>query len=51
TYILEPRVTGHGNVTDEDLVLMWAMVNDIKINWPFLILHHMLRIKGKDTSG
>ncbi|MED6116867.1 hypothetical protein PIB30_104325, partial [Stylosanthes scabra] len=51
TYVLEPRVSGHGNAADEDLVLMWAMVNEIKINWPFLILHHMLRIKGKDTSG
>ncbi|MED6226853.1 hypothetical protein PIB30_107782 [Stylosanthes scabra] len=51
TYVLEPRVFGHGNVADEDLVLMWAMVNEIKINWPFLILHHMLRIKGKDTSA
>ncbi|MED6128260.1 hypothetical protein PIB30_095959 [Stylosanthes scabra] len=51
TYVLEPRVSGHGNVADEDLVLMWAMVNEIKINCPFLILHHMLRIKGKDTSG
>ncbi|MED6187273.1 hypothetical protein PIB30_074858 [Stylosanthes scabra] len=51
TYVLEPRVSGHGNVADEDLVLMWAMVNEIKINWPYLILHHMLRLKGKDTSG
>ncbi|MED6153886.1 hypothetical protein PIB30_106377, partial [Stylosanthes scabra] len=51
TYVLEPRVSGHGNVADEDLVLMWAMVNEIKINWPFLILHHMLRMKGKNTSG
>ncbi|MED6153431.1 hypothetical protein PIB30_101973 [Stylosanthes scabra] len=51
TYVLEPRVFGHGNVADEDLVLMWAMVNEIKINWPFLILHHNLRIKGKDISG
>ncbi|MED6129913.1 hypothetical protein PIB30_112651, partial [Stylosanthes scabra] len=51
TYVLEPRVSGHGNVADEDLVLMWAIINEIKINWPFLILHHMLRIKGKDTSG
>ncbi|MED6214328.1 hypothetical protein PIB30_102012, partial [Stylosanthes scabra] len=51
TYVLEPRVFGHGNVADEDLVLMWAMINEIKINWPFLILHHMLRIKEKDTSG
>ncbi|MED6201603.1 hypothetical protein PIB30_096660 [Stylosanthes scabra] len=51
TYILEPRISGHGNVADEDLVLMWAMVNEIKINWSYLILHHMLRLKGKDTSG
>ncbi|MED6178334.1 hypothetical protein PIB30_106640 [Stylosanthes scabra] len=32
TYVLEPRVFGHGNVADEDLVLMWAMVNEMKIN-------------------
>ncbi|MED6128815.1 hypothetical protein PIB30_101584 [Stylosanthes scabra] len=53
TYVLEPRVSGHGNVADEDLVLMWAMVNEIKINWPFLILHHMLRINylGIDVSN
>ncbi|MED6160205.1 hypothetical protein PIB30_049186 [Stylosanthes scabra] len=51
TYVLKPRVSGHGNVADEDLVLMWAMVNEIKINWPYLILHHILRLKGKDTSG
>ncbi|MED6164404.1 hypothetical protein PIB30_089678 [Stylosanthes scabra] len=51
SYILEPRISGHGNVADEDLVLMWAMVNEIKINWPYLILHHMLRLKGKDMSG
>ncbi|MED6150694.1 hypothetical protein PIB30_074903 [Stylosanthes scabra] len=50
TYVLEPRVTGHGNVAEEDFVLMWAMVNEIKLNWPYLILNHMLRIKGKDTS-
>ncbi|MED6227218.1 hypothetical protein PIB30_111331, partial [Stylosanthes scabra] len=25
TYVLEPRVSGHGNVAVEDLVLMWAM--------------------------
>ncbi|MED6121373.1 hypothetical protein PIB30_029625 [Stylosanthes scabra] len=51
TYVLEPRVSGHGNIADEDLVLMWAMVNEVKINWPYPILHHMLRLKGKDTSG
>ncbi|MED6111348.1 hypothetical protein PIB30_051560 [Stylosanthes scabra] len=51
TYVLEPIATGHGNVAEEDLVLMWAMVNEIKLNWPYLILHHMLRLKGKDTSG
>ncbi|MED6119486.1 hypothetical protein PIB30_012393 [Stylosanthes scabra] len=51
TYVLEPRVTGHGNVADEDIVLMWAMVNEVKINWPYLILHHMLRLKEKYTFG
>ncbi|MED6137143.1 hypothetical protein PIB30_062185 [Stylosanthes scabra] len=41
-YVLMPRSTGHSHVTIDDLVIMWAMVNDIKINWPYLIAHTCL---------
>ncbi|MED6201278.1 hypothetical protein PIB30_093315, partial [Stylosanthes scabra] len=42
-YVLMPRSTGHSHVTIDDLVTMWAMVNDIKIYWPYFIAHNMLR--------
>ncbi|MED6161942.1 hypothetical protein PIB30_065698 [Stylosanthes scabra] len=31
SYILQPRVSGHATVFNEDLIIMWAMVNNIKI--------------------
>ncbi|MED6137846.1 hypothetical protein PIB30_068855, partial [Stylosanthes scabra] len=51
SYILQPRVSGHATVCDEDLIIMWAMVNNIKINWPYFIVQHMIRLKRKETSG
>ncbi|MED6179005.1 hypothetical protein PIB30_112960, partial [Stylosanthes scabra] len=51
SYILQPRVSGHATVCDEDLIIMWAMVNNIKINWPYFIVQHMIRLKKKETSG
>ncbi|MED6202865.1 hypothetical protein PIB30_109846 [Stylosanthes scabra] len=35
----------------QDLIIMWAMVNNIKINWPYFIVQHMIRLKKKETSG
>ncbi|MED6153971.1 hypothetical protein PIB30_107451 [Stylosanthes scabra] len=51
SYILQPRVSGHATVCDEDLIVMWALVNNIKINWPYFIVQHMIRLKKKETSG
>ncbi|MED6202687.1 hypothetical protein PIB30_108039, partial [Stylosanthes scabra] len=51
SYILQPRVSGHATVCDEDLIIMWAMVNNIKINWPYFIVQHMIKLKKKETSG
>ncbi|MED6199784.1 hypothetical protein PIB30_079130 [Stylosanthes scabra] len=51
SYILQLRVSGHATVCDEDLIIMWAMVNNIKINWPYFIVQHMIRLKKKKTSG
>ncbi|MED6128620.1 hypothetical protein PIB30_099669, partial [Stylosanthes scabra] len=51
-YVLIPRSSGHSHVKDEDVITMWAMVNDIKINWTYFIVQHMLRFKkGLSTSG
>ncbi|MED6166532.1 hypothetical protein PIB30_110262 [Stylosanthes scabra] len=47
-----PRSSGHGHVKDEDVITMWAMMNDIKINWTYFIVQHMLRFKRSlSTSG
>ncbi|MED6116646.1 hypothetical protein PIB30_102179, partial [Stylosanthes scabra] len=49
-YILMPRSTGHSHVTIDDLVTMWAVVNDIKIYWPYFIAHNMLKFTKSDHS-
>ncbi|MED6213711.1 hypothetical protein PIB30_095934 [Stylosanthes scabra] len=51
-YVIMPRSYGHGHIKDEDIVTMWAMVNEIKMNWTYFIVHHMLRYtKGVSSSG
>ncbi|MED6164670.1 hypothetical protein PIB30_092385, partial [Stylosanthes scabra] len=51
-YILMPRAHGHGHVTDDDLVIIHAMVNEITINWTYFIVQHMLRFtKGQSSTG
>ncbi|MED6141633.1 hypothetical protein PIB30_105345 [Stylosanthes scabra] len=49
-YILMPRSTGHSHVTIDDLVTIWAMVNDIKIYWPYFIAHNMVKFTKSDHS-
>ncbi|MED6203293.1 hypothetical protein PIB30_114038, partial [Stylosanthes scabra] len=39
------------HVTIDDLVTMWAMVNDIKIYWPYFIAYNMLRFTKSDHSN
>ncbi|MED6219440.1 hypothetical protein PIB30_035843 [Stylosanthes scabra] len=52
TYVLFPRSTDHAHVQVDDLVIMWAMNNDIKIHWPYFIAHRMLRFtKGDHSKG
>ncbi|MED6226788.1 hypothetical protein PIB30_107169 [Stylosanthes scabra] len=50
TYVLFPRSIGHAHVQVDDLVIMWAMNNDIKIHWPYFIAHHMLRFTKSGHS-
>ncbi|MED6184317.1 hypothetical protein PIB30_046258 [Stylosanthes scabra] len=51
-YILMPRAHAHGHVIDDDIITIWAIVNEIKINWTYFIVQHMLRFtKGTSTTG
>ncbi|MED6166443.1 hypothetical protein PIB30_109314 [Stylosanthes scabra] len=47
---LKENAMGIFNLT-QDLIIMWAMVNNININWPYFIMQHMIRLKRKETSG
>ncbi|MED6148236.1 hypothetical protein PIB30_051164 [Stylosanthes scabra] len=45
SYVWLPRKGNHGVVTEEDLVLLWAMVTKVKLNWAYLIARR-LRLHG-----
>ncbi|MED6164503.1 hypothetical protein PIB30_090766 [Stylosanthes scabra] len=42
SYIWLPRRGNHGVLTKEDLVILWAMVKKIKLNWPYHIAQHLV---------
>ncbi|MED6118997.1 hypothetical protein PIB30_007887 [Stylosanthes scabra] len=51
-YVIMPRSYGYGHIKDEDIVTMWAMVSDIRLNWTYFIVQHMIRFtKGLSSSG
>ncbi|MED6222352.1 hypothetical protein PIB30_063527 [Stylosanthes scabra] len=43
SYVLLPRKSNHGTVTEDDLLILWAIVNEKQIHWPYLMAHRMLR--------
>ncbi|MED6189231.1 hypothetical protein PIB30_093868 [Stylosanthes scabra] len=43
SYVLLPRKSNHGIATEEDLLILWAIVNEKQIHWPYLMAHQMLR--------
>ncbi|MED6132548.1 hypothetical protein PIB30_020032 [Stylosanthes scabra] len=49
--ILMPRKSNHGSATEEDLILLRAMVNGRQINWPYLMAHKSIRHWGYLTFG
>ncbi|MED6153586.1 hypothetical protein PIB30_103538, partial [Stylosanthes scabra] len=51
TYVLVPRSGNHGLILDEDLEIMWRMVNGQQINWVHLIVTHMRRTKPGNSKG
>ncbi|MED6146278.1 hypothetical protein PIB30_032995 [Stylosanthes scabra] len=42
SYMLMPQKSNHGTATDEDLILLWAMINEKQINWPYLMAHKLV---------
>ncbi|MED6190229.1 hypothetical protein PIB30_103841, partial [Stylosanthes scabra] len=51
TYVLVPRSGNHGLILDEDLEIMWRMINGQQINWVHLIVTHMRRTKPGNSKG
>ncbi|MED6208752.1 hypothetical protein PIB30_048252 [Stylosanthes scabra] len=51
SYVLLPRKSNHDSASKEDLLILWAMVQEKQIHWPYLMAHRMLRYsQGKSTS-
>ncbi|MED6177299.1 hypothetical protein PIB30_096905 [Stylosanthes scabra] len=51
SYVLLPRKSNHGTATEEHLLILWAIVNEKQIHWPYLMAHRMIRYsQGKATS-
>ncbi|MED6170115.1 hypothetical protein PIB30_027715 [Stylosanthes scabra] len=50
--ILIPQKINHGSATEEDLILLWAMINEKQINWPYLMAHKLVEYShGKVNSA
>ncbi|MED6114648.1 hypothetical protein PIB30_082441 [Stylosanthes scabra] len=49
SYMLMPRKSNHGTATEEDLIFLWAMINEKHINWPYLMAHKLVNYShGKE---
>ncbi|MED6138540.1 hypothetical protein PIB30_075099 [Stylosanthes scabra] len=42
SYIWLPRRGDHGVLTKEDLIILWAVVQKVTLNWPYLIAQHLV---------
>jgi len=47
TWLLTPRGYNHVMLTEEDLILMYYVMNKIKINWINVIKEHIFKIRKK----
>ncbi|MED6151512.1 hypothetical protein PIB30_083215 [Stylosanthes scabra] len=51
SYVLLPRKSNHGSAFEKNLLILWAMVQEKQIHWPYLMAYMMLRYsQGKPTS-
>ncbi|MED6164269.1 hypothetical protein PIB30_088062 [Stylosanthes scabra] len=51
SYVLLPRKSNHGSASEEDLLILWAMVQEKQIHWPYLIAHRMLRYSERKATS
>ncbi|MED6225529.1 hypothetical protein PIB30_094534 [Stylosanthes scabra] len=52
SHILMPQKSNHDTATEEDLILLWAMINEKQINWPYLMAHKLVDYShGKANSA
>ncbi|MED6164281.1 hypothetical protein PIB30_088166 [Stylosanthes scabra] len=51
SYMLLSRKSNHDSASEEYLLILWAMVQEKQIHWPYLMAYRMLRYsQGKPTS-
>ncbi|MED6153279.1 hypothetical protein PIB30_100358, partial [Stylosanthes scabra] len=43
SYVLLPRKSNHDSASEEDLLILWAMVQEKQIHWPYLMAYRMLK--------
>ncbi|MED6190097.1 hypothetical protein PIB30_102405, partial [Stylosanthes scabra] len=43
SYALLPRKSNHGTTTEEDLLILWAIVNEKQIHWPYQMANRLFR--------
>ena len=46
-WVLTPRGFNHAVLTEDDLILIYGLVNKIKVNWVSIIKEQLVRIKEK----
>ncbi|MED6117112.1 hypothetical protein PIB30_106884, partial [Stylosanthes scabra] len=51
SYVLLSRKSNHGTATEEDLLILWAIMNEKQIHWPYLMANRLFRYsQGRATS-
>ncbi|MED6165266.1 hypothetical protein PIB30_097958 [Stylosanthes scabra] len=51
SYALLPLKSNHGTATEENLLILWAIVNEKQIHWPYLMANLLLRYsQGRSGS-
>ena len=46
-WVLTPRGLNHATLTEEDLILMYCLMNKIKVNWVNMIHEHLFKVGKK----
>ena len=46
-WVLTPRGLNHATLTEEDLILMYCLMNKIKVNWVNMIREHLFKVGKK----